>query len=60
VTDRLIKITTALAIVAVATAGTLISHQHTYEFVRTRRVGPTARLLPFTADGLMDGPRVHL
>jgi hypothetical protein len=50
VTDRVIRITTALAVVAVAT----ISHQHAYELVRSYgESGMTARLLPFTVDGLI-------
>lgn len=48
-TDRLIKITTALAVVAVALAAAVISYQHAYELVRSHaQSGVTARLLPFT------------
>ena len=53
-TDRLIRITTALAVVAVAVVAAVISYQHAYELVRSHgesRV--TARLLPFTVDGLI-------
>ena len=53
-TDRLIKITTALAVVAVAVVAAIISHQHAYELVRSHgESGVTARLLPFTVDGLI-------
>ena len=51
VTDRLIRITTALAVVAVAA---IISHLHAYELVTSHgRTGITAHLLPFTVDGLI-------
>ena len=53
-TDRLIKITTALAVVAVAVVAAVISYQHAYELVRSHgESGLTARLLPFTVDGLI-------
>ena len=53
-TDRLIKITTALAVVAVAVVAAIISYQHAYELVRSNgESGVTARLLPFTVDGLI-------
>ena len=42
VIDRLIRITTALAVVAVAGVAAIISYQYAYELV--------ARLLPFTVD----------
>jgi hypothetical protein len=35
VADRLIKITTALAVVAVAAVAAVISYQHAYELVRS-------------------------
>jgi uncharacterized membrane protein len=45
VTDRLIKITTALAVVAAVVAA-VISYQHAYELVRSHgETGVTARLL---------------
>ncbi len=51
-TDRLIRITTALAVVAAVAA--VISYQHAYELVRSHgESGLTARLLPFTVDGLI-------
>ena len=46
------RITTALAAVAVVAA--VISYQHAYELVRSHgESGLTARLLPFTVDGLI-------
>jgi hypothetical protein len=54
VTDRLIRITTALAVVAVAVVAAVISYQHAFELVRSHgESGVTARLLPFTVDGLI-------
>jgi hypothetical protein len=54
VTDRLIRITTPLAVVAVAVVAAIISYQHAYELVRSHgESGMTARLLPFTVDGLI-------
>ena len=53
-TDRLIRITTALAVVAVAVVAAIISYQHAYELVRSHgESGMTARLSPFTVDGLI-------
>jgi Protein of unknown function (DUF2637) len=53
-TDRLIRTTTALAVMAVAAVAAVISYQHAYELVRTHgESGATARLLPFTVDGLI-------
>ena len=50
--DRLIRITTALAVVAAVAA--VISYQHAFELVRSHgESGVTARLLPFTVDGLI-------
>ncbi|WP_165495434.1 DUF2637 domain-containing protein [Actinomadura roseirufa] len=52
--DRLIRLTTALAVVAVATVAAIISYRHAYELVRSHgEEGPTARLVPFTVDGLI-------
>jgi len=54
VTDRLIGITTALAVVAVAGVMAIILYQHAYELVRSHgESGVTAHLLPFTVDGLI-------
>jgi hypothetical protein len=54
VAERIIKITTAAAVVAVAAVAAIISYQHAYELVRSHgESGMTARLLPFTVDGLI-------
>jgi Protein of unknown function (DUF2637) len=54
VTDRLIRITTTLAVVAVADVAAIISYQHAYELVTSHgETGLTTRLLPFTVDGLI-------
>ena len=51
-TNQFIRITTALAVVAVAVVAAIISYQHAYELVRSHgESGMTARLLPFTVDG---------
>ena len=53
-TDRLIRITTAVAVMAVAVISAIISYQHAFELVRSHgESGVTARLLPFTVDGLI-------
>jgi hypothetical protein len=53
-TDRLIKITTALAVVGVAVVAAIISYQHAYELIRSHgESGMVARLEPFTVDGLI-------
>jgi Protein of unknown function (DUF2637) len=53
-TDRLIRITTALAVVAVAGVAAIISYQHAYELVTSHgETGLTGHLLPFTVDGLI-------
>jgi hypothetical protein len=53
VTDRLIRITTALAVATVA-AVAAVSYRHAYELVSTHgETGVTARLVPFTVDGLI-------
>jgi Protein of unknown function (DUF2637) len=52
--DRLIRITTGLAVVAVALVAAVISYQHAFERVRSHgESGVTARLVPFTVDGLI-------
>jgi hypothetical protein len=53
-TDQLIRITTALAVATVAAVAAVISYRHGYELVSTHgEMGVTARLLPFTVDGLI-------
>ncbi|MGI8330382.1 DUF2637 domain-containing protein [Actinomadura scrupuli] len=52
--DRLVRITTALAVVVVAAVAAVISYRHAYELVRAHgESGATARLVPFTVDGLI-------
>jgi hypothetical protein len=54
VTDRLIRITTALAVATVAGVAAVISYRHAYELVRSHGESSlTARLIPFTVDGLI-------
>jgi hypothetical protein len=54
VIDRLIHITTALAVMAVAGIAAVISYRHAYELVVAHgESGPTARLVPLTVDGLI-------
>jgi hypothetical protein len=54
VTDRLIRITTAASVATVAAVAAVISYRHAYELVRTHgETGVTARLVPFTVDGLI-------
>ena len=53
-TDRLIRLTTALAVLMVASVAAVISYQRAYELVTSHgETGVTARLLPFTVDGLI-------
>lgn len=53
-TDRLIRITTTAAVVAVTAVAAVISYRHAYELVSTHgETGVTARLAPFTVDGLI-------
>src|ERR1700760_3591118 len=50
--DRLIRITTALAVVAVAVVSAVISYQHAFELVRSHgEWGVPARRLPFKGGG---------
>ncbi|GAA0245321.1 DUF2637 domain-containing protein [Actinomadura nitritigenes] len=52
--DHLTRITTALAVGIVAVIAAVISYRHAYELVRTHgETGLTARLVPFTVDGLI-------
>lgn len=52
--DRLIRITTGLAVTAVAVIAAVISYRHAYELVVMHgESGPTARLVPLTVDGLI-------
>ncbi|MCO6010043.1 DUF2637 domain-containing protein [Actinoallomurus purpureus] len=52
--DRVIRATTALAVIGVATVAAVISYRHAYELVRSHgESGTTARLVPLTVDGLI-------
>ena len=52
--DRIIRVTTALAVVGVAAVAAVISYRHAYELVRSHgESGTTARLVPLTVDGLI-------
>jgi hypothetical protein len=52
--DRLVRVTTALAVVMVAAVAAVISYRHAYELVRAHgESGPMARLVLFTVDGLI-------
>jgi hypothetical protein len=53
-TDKLIRITTAIAVATVAAVAAIISYRHAYELVSSHgETGLTARLMPFTVDGLI-------
>ena len=53
-TDRLIRTTTAMAVLTVAVIAAVISYRHAYELVAAHgESGPTARLVPLTVDGLI-------
>jgi Protein of unknown function (DUF2637) len=53
-TDRLIRSTTGLAVAIVAAVAAVISYRHAFELVTTHgETGLTARLVPFTVDGLI-------
>lgn len=52
--DRLIRATTAVAVLTVAVVAAVISYRHAYELVHSHgESGVTARLVPFTVDGLI-------
>jgi hypothetical protein len=52
--NRFIRITTALTVAVVAGVAAVISYRHAYEMVSTHgESGVTARLVPFTVDGLI-------
>jgi hypothetical protein len=53
-TDRIIRWSTAGAVVGVAAVATAASYEHAYDLVRAHgEVGWTARLVPLTVDGLI-------
>src|ERR1700727_2809420 len=52
--DRLIRWTTAVAVIGVAAVTAVASYEHAYEIVRAHgESGSTARLVPLTVDGLI-------
>jgi hypothetical protein len=54
VLDRVIRATTALAVIGVAAVAAVISYRHAYELVSSHgESGTTARLVPLTVDGLI-------
>ena len=51
--DRVIRWSTALAVVGVAVVAAVASYEHAYDLVRAHgEAGWTARLVPLTVDGL--------
>jgi Protein of unknown function (DUF2637) len=54
IADRIIRWTTALAVVGLAAVAAVASYEHAYALVRTHgEVGWTGRLIPLTLDGLI-------
>ena len=54
--DRTIRWSTALAVLGVAVVAAVASYQHAYDLVREYgESGWTARMVPFTVDGLIYG-----
>ncbi len=52
--DRVIRLTTAGAVIGVAAVAAVASYEHPYDLVRAHgEVGWTARLFPLTVDGLI-------
>jgi hypothetical protein len=52
--DRVIRWSTALAVLGVAAVAAVASYEHAYDLVRARgEAGWTARLVPLTVDGLI-------
>jgi Protein of unknown function (DUF2637) len=52
--DRLIRVSAAVVVVAVATFGAVVSYSHIYDLARAHgQVGVAARLLPLSVDGLI-------
>jgi hypothetical protein len=53
-TDRVIRWSTALAVVGVAAVAAVASYEHAYDLVRAHgESGWTARMVPLTVDGLI-------
>jgi hypothetical protein len=52
--DRIIRWTTAIAVIGVAAIAAVVSYEHAGDLVRAHgETGWTARLIPLTADGLI-------
>lgn len=52
--DRVIRWSTALAVLGVAGVAAVVSYEHAYDLVRAQgETGWTARMIPFTVDGLI-------
>ena len=52
--DRVIRWSTAFAVLGVAAVATVVSYEHAYDLVRAHgETGWTARLIPLTVDGLI-------
>ena len=52
--DRVIRLTTAVAVIGVAVVAAVASYEHAYDLVRAHgEAGWTARLVPLTVDGLI-------
>ena len=52
--DRVIRWTTAVAVIGVAAVAAIASYEHAYDLVRAHgEAGWTARLVPLTVDGLI-------
>ena len=52
--DRVIRWTTAVAVIGVAAVAAVVSYEHAYDLVRAHgEAGWTARLVPLTVDGLI-------
>ena len=52
--DRVIRWTTAVAVIGVAAVAAIASYEHAYDLVRTHgEAGWTARLVPLTVDGVI-------
>ena len=51
--DRVIRWTTAVAVIGVAAVAAIASYEHAYDLVRAHGDAGTARLVPLTVDGLI-------
>ena len=51
--DRVIRWTSAAAVIGVAAVAAVASYEHAYHLVRARGAGWTVRLVPLTVDGLI-------